>query len=164
MKITEAIAFLDEQVPDTSRGLPEKLFLYISRTTPLVNVDLLIKDDNGRTLLAWRNDQYAGRGWHVPGGIVRFKETLEDRLKKVAAAEIGAEVKFNPRPLALNQLIHHKHKNRSHFIAVLYKCFLPATFVPENQGLAPADAGYLKWHDRCPDNLIKVHGIYKKLI
>ena len=24
-------------------------------------------------LLTWRNDDYAGKGWHIPGGIVRFQ-------------------------------------------------------------------------------------------
>src|SRR4030042_2731238 len=82
LNIAEAIAALDRQVPNPSAGLPEELFLYISRTTPLVNVDLLIKDENGRTLLAWRDDQYSGKGWHVPGGIGRFKEPLERRGTK----------------------------------------------------------------------------------
>jgi colanic acid biosynthesis protein WcaH len=88
MNIAEAIAVLDKHVPNPSTGLPDELFYYISKTTPLVNVDLLIKDEKGRTLLSWRNDQYCGRGWHIPGGIVRLKETLEARVKKVANLSI----------------------------------------------------------------------------
>lgn len=76
MNIIDAIGILDKQAPNPSSGLPDELFFYISRVTPMVNVDLLIKDEDGRTLLSWRNDQYAGKGWHLPGGIVRFKETL----------------------------------------------------------------------------------------
>jgi colanic acid biosynthesis protein WcaH len=162
MDILEAIAFLDKQVPNPSAGLPEELFVYISRTIPLVNVDLLIKDENGRTLLSWRDDQYAGKGWHIPGGIVRFKETLESRVKKVAEIEIGANISFDPIPIALNQLIHPERNVRSHFIAILYNCFLSNTFIPKNEGLSDGDAGYLKWHEFCPDNLIEVHQIYRK--
>jgi len=44
MNIHEAIKFLDKQIPNPSLGLPEEVFLFISRTTPIVNVDLLIKD------------------------------------------------------------------------------------------------------------------------
>ena len=51
--------------------------------TPLVNVDLLIKD-SGRTLLTWRDDEFYGPGWHIPGGILGFKERALDRLAKVA--------------------------------------------------------------------------------
>ena len=164
MNIYEAIEFLDKQIPNPSLGLPEELFLFISRTTPIVNVDLLIKDENGRVLLSWRDDQYAGTGWHIPGGIVRFKENLEKRLLKVAEAEIGAVVKFNPVPIAVNQLIHEQRNTRGHFISILYKCFLSNKYIPKNIGLSYKDPGYLMWHDSCPVNLIKMHEIYRKYI
>lgn len=159
-----AVTALIEAVPDPSRGLPDNVFYYISRTTPLVNVDLLIKDENGRTLLSWRNDLYAGIGWHVPGGIVRFKETLETRIEKVAATEIGTAVRFDPAPIALHQIIMEEREIRGHFISLLYKCFVPGSFEPRNAGLSPKDAGYLMWHDRCPANLLHVQEMYRKYI
>jgi colanic acid biosynthesis protein WcaH len=164
MNIADAIAVLDKEVTNSSEGLPYELFLFISRITPMVNVDLLIKDENGRTLLSWRNDQYSGKGWHLPGGIVRFKETLETRVKKVAETEIGVNISFDTIPMALNQIIHPERDIRSHFISILYKCFLPSTFIPENKGLSNEDAGYLMWHDFCPGNLLKCHEMYRKYI
>jgi colanic acid biosynthesis protein WcaH len=164
LNTSNAIATLVKRVPNPSKGLPDEVFYYISRTTPLVNVDLLIKDEKGRTLLSWRDDKYAGKGWHVPGGIVRFKETLETRVRKVAKTEIGTIVSFDPIPMAINQLIHSEPSIRSHFISILYKCFLPGTFIPQNKGLSAEDRGYLLWHDRCPANLIKVHANYRKYI
>lgn len=164
MNITDAIAVLDRQVPDPSLGLPDKVFYYISRTTPLVNVDLLIKDENGRTLLSWRNDRYSGEGWHVPGGIVRFKETLEARVEKVAEYEIGTAIQFDPKPFAINQMIHQERDIRGHFISLLYKCFLTSTFTPKNEGLSVGDGGYLLWHERCPEDLLHPHEIYRKYI
>lgn len=164
MNVSDAIAVLIKHVQDPSAGLPDEVFFYISRTTPLVNVDLLIKDENGRTLLSWRNDQYSGIGWHVPGGIVRFKETLETRVKKVAETEIGVDIAFDPIPIAVNQCIHHECDIRSHFISFLYKCFLPRTFIPENKRLSQEDPGYLMWHDLCPDSLLKFHEMYRKYI
>jgi colanic acid biosynthesis protein WcaH len=165
MNIANAIAVLNKQVPNPSVELPDELFYYVSRITPLVNVDLLIKDENGRTLLSWRDDQYAGKGWHVPGGIVRFKETLETRVKKVAEFEIGVDINFDPIPIAVNQCIHHECEIRSHFISILYKCFLHSTiFITANKGLSIEEGGYLLWHDCCPDNLIKFHEMYRKYI
>jgi len=163
MNIDKAIEFLDKQISNPSLGLPEEIFLFISRTTPLVNVDLLIKDENKRTLLSWRDDQYVRKGWHVPGGIVRFKEKLETRLLKVAKAEIGAIIKFDPVPIAINQMASERN-TRGHFISILYKCFLSSKFIPKNRGLSNKDAGYLMWHDSCPENLIKVHEIYRNYI
>ena len=164
MVLKNAITVLDKSIQDATKGLSDEMFYFISRTTPLVNVDLLIKDEDGRTLLAWRDDLYAGTGWHVPGGIVRFKETFDSRLQKVAENEIGAVVSFEPKPVAINQLIHHEHKNRGHFISILYKCFLSELFKPENEGLCEKDAGYLMWHKTCPDNLITYHEIYRTYI
>jgi colanic acid biosynthesis protein WcaH len=155
MTIHEAIKFLDKQISNSSLGLPKEVFLFISRLTPLVNVDLLIKDENGKTLLSWRNDQYAGVGWHVPGGIVRFKENLETRIMKVAEEEIGAKVDFDPVPIAVNQFIC-SHNTRGHFISLLYKCFLSGKYIPKNKGLKKSDNGYLMWHNFCPEDLVKI--------
>lgn len=164
MTSNEAINFLDHHIQNPSDGLPDDVFYFISRTTPLVNVDLLIQDERNRTLLAWRDDEYAGTGWHVPGGIVRFKETFEARIRKVAETEIGATVSYDLMPLAVNQLIHHHHQDRGHFVSILYKCFLAETFYPENSGLDQSDAGYIMWHDTCPNDLIVYHEIYRPYI
>lgn len=164
MNIAEAVKFLDKQIKNPSKGLPEEVFLFASRIVPMANVDLLIKDEKGRTLLSWRDDQYCGKGWHLPGGVIRFKETMKERLEKVAETELGAKVKFEPKPIAVNEIMI-KSKTRGHFISLLYKCYLSSNFVPENKGLKETDAGYLKWHAACPDNLLKWHyNIYKKFL
>jgi len=163
MNIHEAIEFLDKQISNPQSGLPEDVFFFISRITPMINVDLLIKDENGRILLSWRDDQFVGAGWHLPGGIVRFKEKLETRILKVAEKELGTAVEFDPVPIAVNQIIC-EHDTRGHFISVLYKCFLSSNYIPKNTGLTPKDVGFLMWHDSCPENLVKVHEIYRKYI
>ncbi|MCX6727093.1 MAG: NUDIX hydrolase [Candidatus Shapirobacteria bacterium] len=163
MNISEAIKSLEKQIKDPKVGLPEEIFLFVSRLTPLVNVDLLIKDEDGRTLLSWRDDVH-GTGWHIPGGIVRFKEKFETRILKVAEREIGVPIEFDPKPLAFNQLIC-SNISRGHFISVLYKCFLSKKFLPKNNGLTEKDQGFIKWHDNCPKNLIKSHNdVYRNYI
>lgn len=164
MNMDKAIKFLEKRIPNPSLGLPEKIFLFISRLTPMVNVDLLIKNEKGQTLLSWRDDLFYGPGWHIPGGIIRFKETLKTRIKKVAETEIGTEVKFDPIPIAINEFFNNKKDTRGHFISILYKCFLPSEYVLANRNLTEKDKGYLKWHDSCPANLIKEQEIYKKFI
>ena len=162
--LQEAVKLLDDNIVNASQGLPDEVFYFISRTTPLINVDLLIKDENGRTLLAWRDDPYAGTGWHVPGGIIRYKETFETRIQKVAETEIGCRIQFEPDPIAVNQMIHQEHRNRGHFISLLYQCYLESSFSPANKGLNSEDAGYLEWHAQCPDNMIVYHDVYKTYI
>ncbi len=162
MDINKAIAFLDRKISRPSTGLPEELFLFVSRVTPLVNVDLLIKDKKERILLSWRDDPFAGVGWHIPGSIVRYQERLETRLTKMVENEIAASVEITPEPIAISQIIDYELKTRGHFISLLYKGFIPGNYIPKNNGLSDKDVGYLKWHNTCPSNLIRYHEIYRK--
>lgn len=166
MDSSNAIAYLDHQIIDPHIGLPQDIFLFASRILPLVNVDLLIKDSRGRTLLTWRSDCYCGNGWHIPGGILRFKERLEERIEKVTIEELGLALEFDPVPITMNQCIDHdeNRKERGHFISFLYRCHAPDDFMPDNRNLSEHDVGYAKWHESCPDNLINVHHIYRQFI
>jgi len=165
MNLAEAIAVLERAVPSPSQGLPDEVFYYISRTTPMVNVDLLIQDDKKRTLLAWRDDPLAGKGWHLPGGIIRFKETFAQRVQKVAQTEVGVEqIEFDPVPLAVNEIILKDFDDRGHFISILYRCWLPAGFKPENKGRSPRDVGFLAWHESPPADLLKLQDFYRKFL
>lgn len=164
MNLFEAISFLKKEIQDPSVGLPDEVFYFVSSLTPMINVDLLIKDESGRVLLSWRDDQFAGKGWHLPGGIVRFKEQLLTRLKKVAEEEIGAEVSFTPEPIAINEIFSEKRSVRGHFISLLYECFLSEDFEPKNKGLLKTNPGFIQWHSHCPDDLLRLHNIYKKYL
>ena len=79
---------------DGTVGIGKYLFESISRLTPAVSVELIIKSqDQQSNLLTWRDDELYGPGWHVPGGVVRFKETLSSRVDKVLKQEIAASAK-----------------------------------------------------------------------
>lgn len=164
MNILDAISILDKNVDNPTEGLPDEIFYYISRTTPLINVDLLIKDKVGRTLLAWRDDKYAGKGWHIPGGIIRYKETMENRILEVAKKELGTSVEYDLTPIAVNEMINHENADRGHCISILFKCYLPSSFIPDNKILEEDSPGYLKWFNKCPDNLLSWHEVYREFI
>jgi len=161
MDISTAIHCLEEASPDPREGLPQELFLFLSSRTPLVNVDLLIQDQDHRTLLAWRDDFYSGRGWHVPGGILRSMEPFDRRIRKVAELEIGARVEYDPKPISVREILSPQYKHRNHFISFLYRCHIDRAFIPQNPGLGPGDAGFLAWHAGCPGNLIECQEIYR---
>ncbi|MDR1418621.1 MAG: hypothetical protein LBI80_05675 [Endomicrobium sp.] len=164
MTILEAVEFLDKEIPDKTKRLPEDVYFFLSRTTPLVNVDLLIKDKIGRTLLSWRDDGISEQGWHVPGSVVRFKETFEQSVKRCGLQEIGTEVKFNQEPIYVQQIIVSEWENLAHHISFVYKCYLPKNFIINNKDKKQIDSGFLAWHDKFPDNMIKVHEFYRKFI
>jgi colanic acid biosynthesis protein WcaH len=156
---------LARRIENPTQGSPFEVFLLVSRLTPMVNVDLLIKDAQGRNLLTWRDDEHYGAGWHLPGGIVRFKERLETRVRAVALSELGAMVSFEPTPLALNEIIRPDHEIRGHFISFLFRCSL-MTPLPESRryhsGRPMADQW--EWHIGCHKDLLVVHDVYKRFL
>jgi colanic acid biosynthesis protein WcaH len=164
MDLHLAIQTLEKTIENPRIGLPEDIFFFISRLTAMVNVDLLVRDKHKGILLSWRDTVFSGAGWHVPGGIIRFKESLEERIKQVALSELGTQVEYNPVPIAINQ-IEKSHKTRGHFISFLFNCYVSDDFIPDNSSRKPTDSGYLQWHQNCPDNLIKVHNrLYREFI
>lgn len=147
-------------------GLPEGVFTLVSQLTPLVNVDLLIKDPQRGCLLTWRDDAHYGPGWHVPGGIIRFKEAWAQRVSAVARQELEARVRFNPQPIAIHQLFNPSRNVRGHFISLLFDCQLetpPRLDWQATDGAAPLN-GQWKWHTHAPDNLISQHHIYRPFL
>lgn len=163
LKIKEIIDLLGSYIENPSKGLPEEIFHFISRITPIVNVDLLIKNKQKQTLLTWRDDGYFPPSWHIPGGIIRYKEKASDRIIAVASSELGAKVTFKREPLTINEVIDPLWEVRGHFISLLYECSL---ITPLDEGLefkkGSPRSGEWAWHSKCPDNLIPVHEMYRK--
>jgi colanic acid biosynthesis protein WcaH len=165
MDLAQAIAAIGAHASMPAQGLPEDVFLLVSRLTPMVNVDLLIQNAAGETLLTWREDRFYGPGWHVPGGIVRFKEQIASRIAKVASTELGATVEAASAPLAVREMMNATRDTRGHFISLLYACRLtsPLDASRRFQGM-PATHGQWGWHGNCPKELIRVHEVYRAFI
>ena len=157
---------IEAHVKNPSKGLPEDIFYLAGRLTPFINVDLLVQDDLGRTLLSWRDESLfennLSSAWHIPGGIIRLRETISERLHKVAMNEMGGKlISFSKDPLTVGQHIDYHTKNRSHHIGLLYKCKLEDNYEIDNKNLNFGDSGFLEWHSSAPDNLHGNQLIYK---
>lgn len=162
--ISSLITELRRYIQDPKVSLPDELFYFISSVTPMINVDLLIKDCHGRTLLTWRDDRFHGPAWHLPGGIIRFKEKIEDRIYKVAETELGCSVSFAPNPIHVQGMINCERDIRGHFISLLYLCKLESEPNLADKSLALPQHGQWSWHDISPSNLLKVHETYRVFI
>lgn len=152
-------------------GLGEDLFLQISSLVPILNVDLLVYNDRGQFLLTKRDDPHCGKGWHVPGGCVRFKELLEERIRKVAQNELGiSELYFEKEPIKIFEIIEHQHRpimnqnERAHFVTLVYKCHVDNTYEIDNGNLSIDDAGYICWFDHLPNDLLAIQNCYREII
>lgn len=161
MEAQEAIAVLDKVASDAVDGLPEELFLFVSRVTPLINVDLLVQDSQKRTLLTWRDDGRFGRGWHIPGGVIRYKELAADRIQKCAEEEIGAAVDHESTPALILETIEEQ-RDRAHFISLLYRCTLRGDPDPKRRAGEYPRVGEWRWHNACPENILSVQRVYER--
>ena len=162
MKINNHIKNIENTLKDPSKGLPENVFLFLSRITPLINVDLLVKNKKNQTLLTWRQPgEIYSSGWHLPGGIIRYKEKIIERIQAVAKTELKNKVFFDNKPIAINEVMLNQ-KNRGHFVSLLYSCKL-VNKLDNNFCYTEGNPkiGQWAWHDSCPKNLIKPHKIYK---
>jgi colanic acid biosynthesis protein WcaH len=150
----DLFAAIERSLGSARNGLPEDVFEFVSRVTPLINVDLLITDAGGRTLLTWRDDRFYGPGWHVPGGVIRFQERAIERVHACARAELGADVDVEPAPLFVMESIGGD-RTRGHMIALLFRCRLVS---PLDESRRARDArpspGQWRWHEACPRDLI----------
>ena len=161
-KNSDLISSISKTIKNPTVGLPDEIFYFVSSITPLVCVDLLIKEEKG-ILLTWRQDEFYGPGWHLPGGVMRFKEKAHLRIIKTAKKELGVPVKIiTKKPINIAEQINSKRDIRGHFIALLYRCDLSSELPLEKKfSIKKKDNGTWKWHKRFPKNMIKQHYIYK---
>lgn len=162
--IIDCIETLRKAINNPKNGLPEDIFLFATEITPMVNVDLLVRGSDDRILLAWRNDQWWGQGWHVPGGILRLKETFEERIRLTAIKEFGTEVLWRADPIEIKPIIVDRFKQRGHFITFVYECQIPSNYDISifNSSLRINDTGFLKWHSSYPEDMLRCHDFYRK--
>ena len=142
-------------------GLPEHLFEYVSSITPIINVDLLFHNPKKGIILSWRSDDFYGPGWHVPGGIIRFKENIVDRLYHVARQEINLNQDLEFSFISINQIMNPNRDLRGHFVSLLFACKLDNPHI-DNKNFDENKNGYFRWHDKLPNNIIKEHKRYEK--
>ena len=155
---------IEHYIDDPREGLTEEIFYFISKLTPLVNVDLLIKNELNETLLTWRDDKFYGPAWHIPGGIIRFREKFDSRILKVARKELGAEVTHEEHPIAIRELFAKGRDIRGHFISLLCPCRLKTSIKADQFLEGKPKHGQWAWHKNAPDNLLANQLTFSKYI
>jgi colanic acid biosynthesis protein WcaH len=77
------------------RFLNKDEFAQVVRNTPLVSIDLIIRDPDRRLLVELRTNEPAKGKWFVPGGVVRKYERLADAFARIVKAEIGLKASID---------------------------------------------------------------------
>ena len=69
--------------------LEKSVFTTVIDSTPLVSIDLVIENTDGKILLGYRNNRPAKGYWFVPGGRIQKGESMDDAFQRLTLAEIG---------------------------------------------------------------------------
>ncbi|HTJ92649.1 MAG TPA: GDP-mannose mannosyl hydrolase [Pararobbsia sp.] len=69
--------------------LAERDFLGVVNHTPLVAIDLIVRDVKGRYLLGRRVNKPAQGAWFVPGGRIQKNESLDAAFARLTGEELG---------------------------------------------------------------------------
>lgn len=72
-------------------SLPEKVFKSVVASTPLISIDLIVRNNQGKILLGKRTNRPAQGYWFVPGGRVLKDEAIEQAFKRLLIVELGLE-------------------------------------------------------------------------
>lgn len=78
-----------------SRGfLDTETFRTVVCYTPLISIDLIVKNNLNQVLVGRRVNRPAQGFWFVPGGRVQKDEALSDAFSRLAKAELGMAMKI----------------------------------------------------------------------
>ncbi len=75
--------------------LDKDTFSTVIKNTPLISIDLIVKNGEDKILLGKRLNKPAKNSWFVPGGRVFKDETIEDAFKRTCKDELGKTYEIN---------------------------------------------------------------------
>jgi colanic acid biosynthesis protein WcaH len=120
-------------------ALGKEAFIHIIDATPLVSIDLIVRNARGEVLLGRRRSRPAQDYWFVPGGRIRKNERSQDALVRIAQTELGVAVKSG----RLLGVFDHLYDDNffgipdigTHYVVIAWECELPndSRLMPDEQ-------------------------------
>ena len=127
--------------------MEDKNILEIIKATPLVSIDLVIKNPSKKVLLGKRTNRPAMGYWFVPGGRIIKNETINQALKRISKVEVGLDL--STETLSLLGAYDHIYEDNflnvtginTHYVALAFAVNLKQAIEvkPDEQHIA------LKW-------------------
>ncbi|MDH5436505.1 MAG: GDP-mannose mannosyl hydrolase [Gammaproteobacteria bacterium] len=69
--------------------LKKDIFATIVKHTPLISIDLIVRNSEDKILVGYRNNEPARHFWFVPGGRINKNEKLDDAFARITEVELG---------------------------------------------------------------------------
>ena len=107
--------------------LSEKQLLEVITRTPLVSIDLVIRDPKNKIYLGFRTNEPAKCKWFVPGGRIKKHEDIEEAFKRICREEIKeTHSKSEARLIGVFTHIHDRNfflarGIKTHYVVLAYE-------------------------------------------
>ena len=124
-------------------NLPLRLFEALNEYVSLPVVEVILVDKQNRFLLTYRDDEH-WHGWHIPGGFVGVRESIQNACSRIAMRELGIECTFIK---VVNAIAWENNHDFSSPISIFCLCTVKGD-------KAPQDGTYF---DTCPEDTIGFH-------
>lgn len=85
--------------------IPLEEFKVVMQNAPLITIDFICKDDNGKILLGKRVNKPAQAFYFTPGGRVFKNERIADAINRLSLKELGEEIDLSE--LKFNGIYEH---------------------------------------------------------
>ena len=130
--------------------LPDETFKSVIRHTPLISIDLIVRNEQGEVLLGKRVNAPAKGCWFVPGGRVRKNETLDDAFVRLVKEELGIESGITRADAKFLGVFEHFYDNcvfgddlSTHYIVLGYEIRFSTFILPESTLIQHLDYIYM---------------------
>ena len=118
--------------------LEKELFSSIIANAPLISIDLVIKDSEGKVLLGKRINKPAKNSWFVPGGRIFKDESLDDAFIRTVKEELGLNIER--KDAIFDKTYEHFYENNvfddkfsTHYIVLAHKIKIDNLPILNNQ-------------------------------
>ena len=136
--------------------IPENLYREVISVLPIICVDIVIRNESGKVLLARRNNEPIKDHWWVVGGRILSVESACKACIRKTLEETGLkidELKF----LGFNEDVFDKNAFNApkpyHTLSLVFETHLPTKEVERNIHL-DSQHSELAWFDELPDRFI----------
>ena len=151
-----------------SARLDDTTFKTIIDKTPLVSIDLVVRNAAGQVLLGQRINRPAKGFWFVPGGRILKDETLATAFKRLTLDELGLEIDIkDARYLGLYEHFYDDSIYTdeaegiivsTHYVVNGFEITLPAEYIANEVDLPAEQHGAYHWFsEEALMNSEKVH-------
>lgn len=109
-------------------------FREIVKNTPLVSIDLIVRNQKNEVLIGLRKSSPAKNSWFVPGGRIRKDEKIDAAFKRITEDELG--IPLNLKNARFLRVFEHLHERNfadepgfgTHYIVLAHEIKLPVEY------------------------------------